>query len=240
MDGMGYSQAETERYDVILDFILRDVPPPGRLVELGAAPGWQSVRLGRVGYEVTAVDIGEHSDAWDGVAEGTMASLFKKEGVDYVVWDLEITPYPLADDSFDAVVMTEVLEHLRDYPASSLVEARRILRPGGFLYLTTPNAAYLGNRIRLAAGRNPATGLADWIGGVPFARHAREYTLAEMRQLLTYAQLDPILMTSRHMHVNSGRTSNLAKLGKRAIDFLAAARPTLGPGLVVIARKPTR
>jgi len=45
--------------------------------------------------------------------------------------ELEDHPYPLADESFDGAVMTEVYEHLRDYPIRALEETRRILRPGG-------------------------------------------------------------------------------------------------------------
>ena len=233
----GYSEAANERYELILALMHDDVPPPARVVELGAAPGQQAVGLRRAGYEVTAVDIGEHSDAWEGAPDGTMTSLFEAEGVHFVVWNLEMTPYPLADEAFDAVVMTEVFEHLRDYPVTSLIEARRLLRPGGRLYLTTPNAAYIGNRLRLAAGRNTATNLRDWIGGVPFARHAREYTFSEMRELLGHAGLEPSLMLSRHLHVNSGRSSAIARLGKEVINRVAMVRPTLGPALIAVARK---
>lgn len=135
--------------------------------------------------------------------------------------------------------MTEVFEHLRDYPMTSLIEARRVLRPGGYLFLTTPNAAYIGNRFRLMLGRNPATSLTDWIGGVPFARHAREYTFPEMRQLLAHAGLAPTLMMSRHLHMTSGRMSTLARVGKQIMNRIAIVRPTLGLAIIAVARKPT-
>jgi SAM-dependent methyltransferase len=45
-------------------------------------------------------------------------------------------PLPLGDGSVDAVLSTQVLEHVRD-PGSYLRECRRVLRPGGRLLLST-------------------------------------------------------------------------------------------------------
>jgi len=45
---------------------------------------------------------------------------------------------PFLDASFDAVVSFETIEHLAD-AHGLLAECRRILRPGGRLYLSTPN-----------------------------------------------------------------------------------------------------
>jgi SAM-dependent methyltransferase len=44
---------------------------------------------------------------------------------------------PLADQTFDTALMIELLEHL-ETPAVALAEAHRLLRPGGWLILTTP------------------------------------------------------------------------------------------------------
>jgi SAM-dependent methyltransferase len=45
---------------------------------------------------------------------------------------------PFPDDSFDVVFYHHVIEHVGD-PAASLDELARVLRPGGMLYLGTPN-----------------------------------------------------------------------------------------------------
>ena len=144
---MGLQTSAQARYAFVRRLVADRLPVGSRLVEFGAAPGDQCVALAEAGYRVTAVDLGLSSDAWADAPEGRMVDLFERHGVDYVEWDLERTPYPLAGAAYDGVIFTEVFEHLRDYPVRALEEAARVLRPGGFLFFTTPNAGYLVNRV---------------------------------------------------------------------------------------------
>jgi SAM-dependent methyltransferase len=57
-----------------------------------------------------------------------------RAGVDIVA---SADAIPVDDASFDAVLLTQVLEHVPE-PARVLAELRRVLRPGGRLYLTAP------------------------------------------------------------------------------------------------------
>ncbi|MDT8344353.1 MAG: class I SAM-dependent methyltransferase [Thermohalobaculum sp.] len=49
-------------------------------------------------------------------------------------------------DLFDAITMSHVIEHLHD-PAEVLRACHRLLRPGGYLWLETPNIASIGHRL---------------------------------------------------------------------------------------------
>lgn len=50
----------------------------------------------------------------------------------------DVNALPVGDSSQDIAVAAAILEHLRD-PATTLSEAKRVLRPGGLLVLTTPD-----------------------------------------------------------------------------------------------------
>jgi len=226
------------RYAFVRRLLVADFPPPARVIELGSAPGDQIASLAKLGYECTSVDIGDSADEWAGGEVGRMDRLLGDAGVVAVQWNLEQTPYPFPDAGFDAVLMTEVYEHLRDYPARSLEEVRRLLRPGGRLYFTTPNQAYLVNRLRLLMGRNVQTPLDDWIAGLPHARHAREYTFEEAEELLRRAGLTVRYRTSRHFHAAQGRAGVVASAGKQILSGLARVCPELGPEIVIVAERP--
>jgi ubiquinone/menaquinone biosynthesis C-methylase UbiE len=56
----------------------------------------------------------------------------------FVLGDIGAGELPLLPASFDTVVMAALLEHLK-IPSAALREARRLLKPGGNLVLTTPS-----------------------------------------------------------------------------------------------------
>lgn len=56
----------------------------------------------------------------------------------YSVVDIEKASLPYPDESFDAVVFTHVIEHLRN-PLGIGDEIRRVLKKGGLIYVETPN-----------------------------------------------------------------------------------------------------
>ena len=84
-------------------------------------------------------------------------------------------PLPLSDNAFDLVLCAETLEHVRDVQLL-LSEARRVLRPGGELAITTPAHGRL-TALRLA--------LRGWERGFdPLSPHLRFLGARSLRSLL--------------------------------------------------------
>jgi SAM-dependent methyltransferase len=87
---------------------------------------------------------------------------------------------PIAPGSFDLIVLGEVIEHVYVAPTLVLPAFRKLLRPGGAMLVTTPNAAALSKRLRLLFGQNPFEMLRETPEN---PGHFREYTASEMRKL---------------------------------------------------------
>lgn len=90
-------------------------------LDIGCRDGYWSERLKAKGYRVSSLDIApRYAGALTHDAEQAL---------------------PFADQTFDLVWCTEVIEHLHT-PAHLLGEIERVLAPGGQAILTTPNSAW--------------------------------------------------------------------------------------------------
>jgi SAM-dependent methyltransferase len=100
-------------------------------------------------------------------------------------FDAEIERFPYADETFDVIVCTEVLEHLAIDPMHMLCEMGRTCRQGGLLIMTTPNAASFDALTKVMAGNHPYS----WApySGESTDRHNREYTIKELERAVTAA-----------------------------------------------------
>jgi SAM-dependent methyltransferase len=55
-----------------------------------------------------------------------------------IVHDLDVVPYPIEDDSFDQILLQDVIEHVAE-PYAVMAELHRIGRPGARVQLRTPH-----------------------------------------------------------------------------------------------------
>jgi len=146
---------------------IRRHAPRGRLLEVGCAHGF-FLHAARESYEATGVEPSRAAREYArahlrlDVASGTLAEA------------------RFADASFDVAVMIDVIEHLAD-PLSVLRELARVVKPGGVLYLVTPDVDSLTARV--LRGR--------WWGLRPaHLYYFSERTLAEMLRKAGFERVD--------------------------------------------------
>lgn len=136
---------------------------------------------------------------------------------------------PGTRESYDLISFMEVVEHLIHPPDVVLAYLAQMLRPGGRILLTTPNAAWIRNRLALLAGRNPFEPLrADRTE----MGHVRESTLAELVAAVSKAGLECVHRERRGLYAFRNRKDNLLSA---LVDRVA---PSCARTLVIVARKP--
>ena len=111
---------------------------------------------------------------------------------------------PVADGVADVVIMSELIEHLVD-PDGAVAEARRVLRPGGSLLLSTPNLAAWYNRGLLALGIQPIFSEVSLRGvfgrpGRVVAGHLRLFTRRALTGFLTASGFRCVTVTGARYH----------------------------------------
>lgn len=109
---------------------LADVPAGWRLLDAGA--GEQQFRKFCEHLDYVSQDFAQYDGQGDGA--GLQTTTWDQTRLD-IVSDIVAIPEP--DGSFDAVLCTEVFEHIPD-PAAAVAEFARLLRPGGRLIVTAP------------------------------------------------------------------------------------------------------
>jgi 2-polyprenyl-3-methyl-5-hydroxy-6-metoxy-1,4-benzoquinol methylase len=137
--------------------------PGDNVLEVGCGSGYYTRALTELGARVTATDL---APAYVEQAR-RLASEAK-----FRVEDAQRLSFP--DESFDLVLLTEVIEHVPDADAA-VREAARVLRPEGVLAVSTPSRrSYM----------NAAYALKRRLRRFTFNEHLHELTPSEFRALL--------------------------------------------------------
>jgi len=103
-------------------FVSESVPPGAIILDAGAGECTYKRNFSHCKYLSVDLAIGE--DRWN------------YNNLDYIA---PLDNLPFDDASFDAILNTQVLEHL-EYPREAVKELFRVLKPGGRLFLTAPMA----------------------------------------------------------------------------------------------------
>lgn len=162
------------------------VPLPAKVLEVGAASGDFLSVLKKQGYEVEGLELSKRASE---VGENHYGISIKQG---------DLSEEHFAPDTFDAVMMYHVFEHVPD-PKADLAEMHRILKKGGKLIIEVPNPASVDARL----SKNAKKSIYD------FPNHMYLYTPAVLGKLAKEAGFEIELM---EISLSYWLTSRIQKL----------------------------
>mmetsp|Transcript_17961 Transcript_17961/g.61225 ORF Transcript_17961/g.61225 Transcript_17961/m.61225 type:complete len:371 (-) Transcript_17961:887-1999(-) len=174
-----YAAHQGRRIARDIDVLCSEFSTGANIVEIGCIPPLFTVAAKLNGYTVTGFDVNDKK------LIDILNSEFK---LNITQLNTETSRLPVHDESVDGVFMMEVLEHFRINILRSLVDVVRVLKPGGKLFISTPNALSAKAWMNMLATGHCGFCYSQgdilepykhlWYGG--WAGHIREYTPYEV------------------------------------------------------------
>ncbi len=227
--GTHYSANPPSKSDrsILINRVLVDLGPFKRGLDIGCGDGSVTLEHASNCSEILGLEV-----AFDACRAG------RRRGLPVIRGSALSVPFKGA--SFDLIIAGEIIEHMVD-PDHMLDELWRLLRPGGYCVITTPNLASWYNRFLLLIGFQPYhTDVSLWhqVGKLrnvadvnKGSGHLMMFTLRALRELLLLHGFD--LIALRGCGVDIRIPGPL-----RILERTVAAFPGLASILVAFVRKP--
>ena len=196
----GYLDGLDEVHTSIASTVQKWLPQGATVLDFGSGPCDKTAVIQKLGYVCSACD--DLSDHWhqlpgnvDKIKQFASASEVKFH-------QLETYELPYPANSFDMVMIHDVLDHLHDSPRELMNKLVSLIKPGGFLFVTLPNAVNIRKRISVMKGQTnmPPYKSYYWHPG-PWRGHVREYVKDDLRQMSDYLGLAAVELEGCHHFV---------------------------------------
>jgi 2-polyprenyl-3-methyl-5-hydroxy-6-metoxy-1,4-benzoquinol methylase len=148
-----------------------------RVLDVGCGNGVLCGTLAQAGMQAVGCDVSE---------SGIAIARVNFPQVEFRQLSVYDSPGDLADNKFDVVIATEVIEHLYE-PGALLRFATAVLKPGGHVLLTTPYHGYLKNLAIAALGKWDRHHAPNWDGG-----HIKFFSRETLTELLRQHAYAPV------------------------------------------------
>ncbi len=205
----GFARQRLGKFSATLDLLRGFVPPPARLLDVGAATG-EFLDLGRqAGYEVAGIELSRF-------AADEARNRFD---LDLFVGTLESYEAP---NTFDVIHLSHVLEHLPE-PHRSIGRLRELLSPRGVIYVEVPFQWNWAERLHHLGGRRQPFNIFS-------VHHRLFFRPTTLRALFQHHGFD-----CRHLTLTPPQRYPLETLSQRAKWAVWRALSLVGQGLFIEA-----
>lgn len=204
-------------YENIFRMAKKHCTPGGLIFDIGCGPMDKTAILQLAGFRCFGCD--DLQDEWHKIPEnkGKILHFAETMGINFKVSNDDSLPFQ--NEKFDMIMLHDVLEHLHSSPKSLLENSLDMLKPGGCLFITVPNAVNIRKRIGVLFGKSnmPAYETFYHYKG-PWRGHVREYVKDDLKQLSRYLGLETVeLKGCDHM---TYKLHPLLKPAYKAVTFI--------------------
>lgn len=164
-----YPYMEEVNEGIVREF-RRLLPVTGKALDVGCGRGQLGEAVRELGWDVWGVENSREACA---TAKGRLNGLVEAD-----LNDLETVRRGLGEQTFDALIFSDVLEHVYD-PRTVLENYLTFVKPGGRVFVSVPNFVVWTNRLKLTFGCVDYTDT-----GVMDRTHIRLFTFRGARELV--------------------------------------------------------
>jgi SAM-dependent methyltransferase len=172
--------------------------PPGtgaRILDFGCGPCEKTAVLSALGYRCAGLD--DLGDEWHNLPgkREKILGFMAQMNIDFRLAAGDEFPWP--PQTFDVVMLNDVLEHLHNSPRTLLTGLLSLVKDEGLLLITVPSAVNIRKRIDVLFGRTNHAAYATYYWHPdPWRGHIREYTKGDLALLADYLGLTTLELHS--------------------------------------------
>ena len=242
-----YGLGEKPRYLSTIMFVnsmIKSINGEVKILDVGCDVGLMAIIFQKMGLQVSTIDkVDPPSESKNyGVL---LKEILQSKDIVFKKCDLLIDDVPFPDETFDIVDMSGVFEHFPHSHKKVMKELNRVTKRGGYLILNTPNIATGFNRLMFLLGK-PILPSIDWFyNSDDYEGHFREFTLAEMRSVFSYAgfeivkekMLDFSPYRSVKYEESSWKVKSQSIIVNSVLYIASILLPRLRPCIWIVGRK---
>lgn len=231
LEGKDYALDNFGRYFDTCNLIARFISQNSRFLDVGIYPGQLALLIKKLFNPVMtgiSTTITDH-----------FLSIMKKNNIEILTTDIEKEKLLFEDKTFDIILAAELIEHVYN-PYNLFKESYRVLAPGGYYIITSPNLSRLKNRLQFFFSGKPV--MEHLHGNIEVFEtndwtHKREYTWHEVFMMMESVGFITEVkeFTSLFHYPSSSRIK-----AKNLIKDCIYLSPNWKGGLLCVGKKPLR
>lgn len=220
-------------YSTIAQTVQKYLRTGDKVLDFGSGSCDKTAVVQALGFKCSAYD--DLSDDWHKLENNRdkIIRFAKESGIDFKLASDAYLPFE--KQSFDMVMLHDVIEHLHDSPRELLNNLVELIKTNGYLFITVPNAVNIRKRISVIFGKTnlPPFDNYYWYPG-SWRGHVREYVKDDLVQLAKFLNLEIVELRSCHHMLRS-----LPRMIRPIYVFLSNLFPGWKDSWLLVAKVPS-